>query len=108
MAGKRALERSEKGPDKRVRDHQLNPANAPNCYRCNGNGDCVRCDCVKSGRVCTSCLQGKKDRCRNSDQPTPTSYVATDIKNEDSPPSLQDVCNETRGTSYAKDTAEPL
>ena len=36
------------------------------CCRCNGNGTCKGCSCVKMRRECTNCTPGKKNRCLNS------------------------------------------
>eukprot|EP00117_Sycon_ciliatum_P037674 scpid101474/ scgid28129/ len=52
------------------------------CCRCNSNGTCVRCECMKEGRECRNCLPSKKNKCRNSSptsqpssQPTATATV---------------------------------
>ena len=35
------------------------------CCRCNGNGLCRNCSCVKAKRACTDCLPGKNNKCCN-------------------------------------------
>ena len=40
------------------------------CCKCNANGTCRNCACVKSGSTCTVCAPGEKDRCRNSQSRT--------------------------------------
>ena len=38
----------------------------PSCCRCNGSGRCKKRSCVKDGRLCTSCLPGRKGTCSNT------------------------------------------
>ena len=40
----------------------------PSCCPCNGSGRCKNCSCVKEGRLCTSCLPGRKETCSNITQ----------------------------------------
>ena len=35
------------------------------CCRCNGNGRCRGCVCVRGGRTCTSCTPSRSGRCEN-------------------------------------------
>ena len=37
----------------------------PQCCRCNGNGRCKGCVCVRSGKHCTNCTQNQVGRCEN-------------------------------------------
>ena len=37
----------------------------PQCCRCNGNGRCRGCVCVRSNRPCTNCLPRRQRRCEN-------------------------------------------
>ena len=43
------------------------------CFRCNGNGTCIQCDCATSQRQCSDCLPLKKRRCANSAFPLDSS-----------------------------------
>ena len=42
---------------------------APVCYRCNGQGKCKNCVCVKQGRVYINCLPSRVGGCQNLDVP---------------------------------------
>ena len=42
------------------------------CCRCNGNGSCQNCLCLKANRLCTSCTPGNKPKCRNRTVTVPT------------------------------------
>ena len=57
------------------------------CCKCNANGTCRNCACVKSGSTCTVCAPGEKDRCRNSQSRTGSdcSAVATHKSQPQSP-----------------------
>ena len=37
----------------------------PQCCRCNGNGRCKGCVCVRSGKHCTNCTPNQVGRCEN-------------------------------------------
>ena len=37
----------------------------PQCCRCNSNGRCRGCVCVRGGRTCTSCTPSRSGRCEN-------------------------------------------
>ena len=37
----------------------------PQCCRCNGNGRCRGCKCVREGRSCLNCTPGRNRRCEN-------------------------------------------
>ena len=39
------------------------------CCRCNGDGKCKNCVCVKEKRTCTSCLPSRRGKCLNIKQP---------------------------------------
>ena len=43
----------------------------PVCCRCNRQGKCKNCLCVKQGRVCTNCLPSRAGGCQNLDAPAP-------------------------------------
>ena len=45
------------------------------CCRCNGDGKCKNCACVKAGRPCTTCLPARRGHCSNMKQP-PASDLA--------------------------------
>ena len=42
---------------------------APVCCRCNRQGKCKNCVCVKQGRVCINCLPSRVGGCQNLDVP---------------------------------------
>ena len=62
------------------------------CCRCNGDGKCRNCACVKANRRCTSCLPSRKGKCLNIKQPTasnPSGYIPAQIPAvTDSQPSI--------------------
>ena len=39
----------------------------PQCCRCNGNGRCKGCICVRGGKACTNCTPSRSGRCENFD-----------------------------------------
>ena len=41
----------------------------PLCCRCNGNGRCRTCRCVRSGSVCLTCLPLRQGHCENCKEP---------------------------------------
>ena len=40
------------------------------CCRCNGDGKCRNCSCVKEGKTCTTCLPSRRGRCLNKPHPS--------------------------------------
>ena len=40
----------------------------PQCCRCNGNGRCRSCHCVRSGSACINCLPLRRGRCENCEE----------------------------------------
>ncbi len=43
----------------------------PQCCRCNGQGRCRSCKCVRDGVNCTNCTPGRNGRCENTAPPVP-------------------------------------
>ena len=37
----------------------------PQCCRCNGNGSCKACVCVRNGKACTNCTPSRNSRSKN-------------------------------------------
>ena len=40
----------------------------PSCCRCNGNGRCRNCRCVRSGSACFNCLPFRRGHCENCEE----------------------------------------
>ena len=54
------------------------------CCHCAGNGSCLRCSCVTSGKHCVACYPSKKGRCLNLNPTSsaPGSHVELDTSLE--------------------------
>ena len=52
----------------------------PQCCRCNGNGRCRGCVCVRGGRTCTSCTPSRNGRCENLSTSTDRARSTTELE----------------------------
>ena len=63
------------------------------CCRCNGNGSCKNCACVRTKRLCTTCLPLRKGKCSNTKQLTTakspaSAFAQSPVSTDDSQPSI--------------------
>lgn len=88
----------------------------PQCCRCNGNGRCRSCFCVRSGLKCINCLPLRRGRCENfedsSPQPAVSSLIQSDLStssfSEDESELSLPIESEADATSTRSDLVEPV
>lgn len=80
------------------------------CCRCNGDGKCKNCVCVKAGKTCTTCLPARRGNCSNMRQPPgpDSAPVRHPTPNEQPPPAVDPVTSRSTANSPQPTTETSL
>ena len=78
----------------------------PQCCRCNGNGRCRSCFCVRSGSACTNCLPLRRGRCENCEESSPQPAVSSIQHDVDTPSVSEDESDYLSSDGSAAESTE--
>ena len=79
------------------------------CCRCNGDGKCKNCSCVKEGKNCSNCLQSRREKCLNMvHPPAPTTTPAQSPSAGIQPSTIAHALPQTSPTSVSTSVSSLL
>ena len=72
------------------------------CCRCNGNGKCKNCSCVKEAKKCSNCFTSRRGKCLNIAHPrAPMTMLAQSPSADIQPSTVAQASPQTSSTSVS-------